>query len=225
MSKNLFRAVVAAAAVVAVFGAAPALADEVAYNVGVTNNYVFRGLTQTDKDFAVQGGVDFSTDSGFYAGAWASNVDFGDGTDAEVDLYGGYKTEAGGFAFDFGVVAYTYVGAPAGVSYDNVELKAAASRAFGPATIGGAVYYSPDSWGVDNESVYWELNGAYTVSDKISLSGAVGRQTFDPGSDYTTWNVGGTYALTDKLGLDLRYHDTNLHGYDDAFVVSLKAAF
>ena len=78
---------------------------------------------------------------------------------------------------------------------------------------------------MDNESVYWELNGAYTVSDKISLSGAVGRQTFDPGSDYTTWNVGGTYALTDKLGLDLRYHDTNLAGYDDAFVVSLKAAF
>ena len=53
----------------------------------------------------------------------------------------------------------------------------------------------------------------------------VGRQTFDPGSDYTTWNLGGTYALTDKLGLDLRYYDNNLKGYDDAFVVSLKAAF
>lgn len=221
-----FMWVVSAAAVAAaVFGAAPALAGDVSFNIGATNNYVFRGITQTDEKFAVQGGLDFSSPSGFYGGAWASNVDFKDGTDAEIDLYGGYKTEAGGFALDFGAVAYTYVGAPDGVSYDNYELKAGASRAFGPATLGAVVYYSPDSWGLDNESVYVELNGAYTVADKITVSGAVGRQTFDPGTDYTTWNLGGTYALTGKLGLDLRYYDTDLSGYDDAFVVSLKATF
>lgn len=222
------HALLAASAVttaIALAGASPALAEDVAFNIGATNNYVFRGITQTDEKFAVQGGLDFATDGGFYAGAWASNVDFKDGTDAEIDLYGGYKTEAGGFALDFGVVAYSYVGAPSGVSYNNYELKVGASRAFGPATLGAVVYYSPDSWGVESESVYAELNGAYTVSDKISVSGAVGRQTFDPGSDYTTWNLGGTYALTDKLGLDLRYYDTNLSGYDDAFVVALKATF
>lgn len=222
------HALLAASAVttaIALAGAVPALAEDVAFNIGATNNYVFRGITQTDEKFAVQGGLDFATDGGFYAGAWASNVDFKDGTDAEIDLYGGYKTEAGGFALDFGVVAYSYVGAPSGVSYNNYELKVGASRAFGPATLGAVVYYSPDSWGVESESVYAELNGAYTVSDKISVSGAVGRQTFDPGSDYTTWNLGGTYALTDKLGLDLRYYDTNLSGYDDAFVVALKATF
>ncbi len=215
----------AVTAAIALAGASPALAEDVAFNIGATNNYVFRGITQTDEKFAVQGGLDFATDGGFYAGAWASNVDFKDGTDAEIDLYGGYKTEAGGFALDFGVVAYSYVGAPSGVSYNNYELKVGASRAFGPATLGAVVYYSPDSWGVESESVYAELNGAYTVSDKISVSGAVGRQTFDPGADYTTWNLGGTYALTDKLGLDLRYYDTNLSGYDDAFVVALKATF
>ena len=222
------HALLAASAVttaIALAGASPAMAEDVAFNIGATNNYVFRGITQTDEKFAVQGGLDFATDGGFYAGAWASNVDFKDGTDAEIDLYGGYKTEAGGFALDFGVVAYSYVGAPSGVSYNNYELKVGASRAFGPATLGAVVYYSPDSWGVESESVYAELNGAYAVSDKISVSGAVGRQTFDPGADYTTWNLGGTYALTDKLGLDLRYYDTNLSGYDDAFVVALKATF
>nr|WP_314436954.1 TorF family putative porin [uncultured Brevundimonas sp.] len=225
MRIHVLLAASAVATALALGSAAPVLAQDVAFNIGATNNYVFRGITQTDEKFAVQGGLDFATDGGFYAGAWASNVDFKDGTDAEIDLYGGYKTEAAGFALDFGVVAYSYVGAPSGVSYNNYELKVGASRAFGPATLGAVVYYSPDSWGVENESVYAELNGAYTVSDKISVSGAVGRQTFDPGSDYTTWNLGGTYALTDKLGLDLRYYDTNLSGYDDAFVVALKATF
>ncbi|WP_292224358.1 TorF family putative porin [Brevundimonas sp.] len=225
MRAHVLLAASAVTAAFAMFGAAPVFASDVAFNIGATNNYVFRGLTQTDEKFAVQGGLDFATDGGFYAGAWASNVDFKDGTDAEIDLYGGYRTEAAGFAWDVGVIAYTYVGAPSGVSYNNYEVKVGASRAFGPATIGATLYYSPDSWGVENESLYAELTGAYTVSDKISISGAVGRQTFDPGSDYTTWNAGGTYALTDKLGLDLRYYDTNLHGYDDAFVVSLKASF
>jgi len=213
------------AAAAAFFGAAPAFADDVSFNIGATSNYVFRGITQTDENFAVQGGVDFSGDSGFYAGAWASNVDFGDDTDVEFDIYGGYATEAGGFALDFGVVAYTYIGAPDGVSYDNIELKAAASRAVGPATLGVVAYYSPDSWGVDNESLYYEVNGGFEVTSKLSLSAAIGRQTFTPGDDYSTWNVGGTYALTDKLGLDLRYHDTDIDGVDEAFVVSLTAAF
>ncbi len=226
MSVHAFRMMAAAAAAAFAMGAAaPVLAQDVGFNVGVTSDYIFRGLTQTDKDPAIQGGVDFSTDSGWYGGAWASNVDFGDDTDAEVDVYGGYTTEAGGFAWDFGALVYTYVGAPGGVSYDNVELKVAASRAIGPASVGAAVYYSPESWGVDNESVYYELNAGYALTDRISLSGAVGRQTFDPGVDYTTWNVGGAYALTDKVALDLRYHDTDLDGYDEAFVASLKLAF
>ena len=119
----------------------------------------------------------------------------------------------------------TYVGSPDGVSYDTVELKAAASRAFGPATLGAAVYWSPDAWGLDGTQVYYEVNAAYAVTDKLTLSGAVGQQTYDPGSDYTTWNIGGAYALTDKIALDLRYHDTDISGGDDAFVASLKLAF
>jgi len=225
MRIRVFQTASAVAAAAALFGAAPAFADEVAFNVGVTSDYVFRGISQTDKDPAIQGGVDFSTDSGWYGGAWASNVDFGDSTDAEVDIYGGYTTEAGGFALDFGAIAYSYVGSPDGVSYDTFELKAAASRAFGPATLGAAVYWSPDSWGADGTQTYYEFNAAYTVTDKIEISGAIGRQTFDGDDDYTTWNVGGTYALTDKLGIDVRYHDTNISGLDERVNVSLVFGF
>ena len=76
--------------------AAPAFAQDAAeeesgpfsFNIGVVSDYAFRGVSQTNEGPAFQGGVDFSHDSGFYAGVWASNVDFvdGDGANAEFDF-------------------------------------------------------------------------------------------------------------------------------------------
>ena len=97
MIKNLFRAAAAGALATALIGvSSPASAQsdvKVAWNVGVVSDYIFRGFSQTGEDPAIQGGVDLTSGS-FYAGAWASNVDFGDDTDAEIDVYGGYRTEA-----------------------------------------------------------------------------------------------------------------------------------
>ncbi|WP_367142951.1 TorF family putative porin, partial [Brevundimonas sp.] len=113
----------AAMAVLLTAGAASAQATpEVAWNLGVTSDYVFRGYSQTSEDPAVFGGVDLTIGS-FYAGAWASNVDFGDETDAEIDLYGGFRSEIAGFAVDIGGVGYFYASQPAGADYDYAELK------------------------------------------------------------------------------------------------------
>ena len=70
--------------------------------------------------------------------------------------------------------------------------------------------------------------GAQPHAEKLSLSGAVGIQTFEDADEYTTWNVGLGYALTDKLGIDVRYHGTDVDDvdlYDDRVVASLKATF
>lgn len=209
-------------------GAAQAqTAPEVAFNIGVVSDYVFRGASQTDEEPALQGGVDVSFASGFYVGGWASMVDFGDDTDAEVDLYGGYRTELGGYGLDLGVVSYLYVNEPGSADYNYVELKAAASRAIGPVTLGAAVYYSPNFFGADEQTTYLEANAAYAVTDKWSVSGAIGHQSLDVNDDYTTWNLGVAYALTDHLVVDVRYHDTDVDGplTDDRFVVGLKASF
>ena len=201
-------------------------APEVAFNIGVVSDYVFRGASQTNEDPAIQGGIDAAIGS-FYVGTWASNVDFGDDTDAEVDLYGGYRTEAAGYALDLGVVGYFYVNEPGGADYNYVEFKAAASRAVGPATLGAVVYYSPDFFGVDDKATYLEANAAYALADKWTVSGAVGHQWLDVNADYTTWNLGVAYALTDHLAVDARYYDTDVDGplTDDRFVVGLKASF
>ena len=186
-------------------------APEVAWNVGLVSDYVFRGFSQTDESPALQGGVD-ATIGAFYVGAWASNLDFGDGTDAEVDIYGGYRGETAGFAFDAGVVGYGYVGAPDGADYGYVELKGAVSRAVGPATLGAAVYWSPDFFGLDEEATYVEASASFAPADKWTVSGALGHQSLDVNDDYATWNAGVGYALTDHVAVDIRYYDTDVDG-------------
>lgn len=231
MRMKLFGTAAAAALALWLTGlAAPASAQDakVAFNVGVTSDYVFRGYSQTNEDPAIQGGVDLTAGS-FYAGAWASNVDFGDDTDAEVDVYGGYRTEAGGFALDFGVIGYLYAGEPDGADYNYAEFKAAASRAVGPATFGAAVYYSPDFFGAaDKEATYAEVNAAFSPAPKWTISGAVGQQWLDVSDDYLTWNAGVGYALSDNLSADARYYDTDVDGVpaaEDRFVVGLKLTY
>ena len=226
----MMRTALACAAAVAVLltaGAASAQeAPEVAWNLGVTSDYVFRGYSQTSEDPAIFGGVDVTAGS-FYAGAWASNVDFGDDTDAEFDIYGGYRTEVSGFAVDVGVVGYLYVSQPAGADYDYAELKAAASRAFGPVTLGAAVYWSPDFFGADEEATYVEANAAFSPAAKWTVSGAVGHQALDVNADYATWNAGVAYAFSDNVAIDVRYHDTDVTGplSDDRVVGALKFLF
>ena len=220
-----------AAATVALSGAAMADELKLAYNIGVTSDYVFRGVSQTQEDPAVQGGVDATYGMG-YAGVWASNVDFGSkNPSTEVDFYAGVKPTVGDTSLDLGVIYYSYTkdkGLTPG-AYSYVELKAAASRTFGPATLGAAVYYSPEFPGKTGHATYGELNASVPVAKKLTLSGAIGRQNIQKASDYTTWNLGGTYALNDKFSLDIRYWDTDEHSFGQVYhsrvAATIKAAF
>jgi len=225
---KITAACAAALALLATAGAASAQEVDFSFNAAVTSDYVFRGASQSDENPVGQAGVDM-TAGGFYAGAWASMVDFGDTTDAEFDVYTGYRTEASGYALDFGIIGYVYAGDDQSSDYDYLELKAAGSRAFGPATVGAAVYYSPDFFGsADEEATYVEVNAAFSPIDKVTVSGAVGNQYLDVSDDYLTWNLGATYAFTDHLALDVRYHDTDFDGsylYDGRVNATIKALF
>lgn len=229
--KAMKIALVAATATVALSGAAMAEELKLSYNVGVTSDYVFRGVSQTQEDPAVQGGIDATYGIG-YAGVWASNVDFGaNDPSAEIDFYAGVRPTVADTSLDLGVLYYSYTkdkGLTPG-AYSYVELKAAASRAVGPATVGLAFYYSPEFPGKTGDAMYYEVNGSVPVLPKLTLSGAVGHQEIDKAGDYATWNLGLTYAVTDKLGLDVRYSDTDEHGYGKIYgsrvAVGLKAVF
>lgn len=114
--------------------AAPASPHTFTGNVGLVSDYRFRGISQTYKQPAVQGGFDYSHASGFYLGTWASNVSgnlYPGGSGAEIDVYGGYKFEPiKGLGLDIGAIHYYYPGAryynttlgKSGNKFDNTEL-------------------------------------------------------------------------------------------------------
>ena len=133
MRKSLITSAVlgALAAPSFVFAADAAPDLTVAYNIGLYSQYIFRGLTQTDRGPAVQGGIDLTHSSGFYLGAWASNISwlrdpntntsnyspYKSGGRLEVDLYGGYRhTFANNLGLDVGVLQYLYPGSHSGTS-------------------------------------------------------------------------------------------------------------
>jgi len=90
--------------------AGTAQADELTANFSASNNYIWRGLTQTINEGAVSGGIDYASDSGFYIGTWASNVSYAsdDVYSYEHDIYGGFSGEAGGLSYDIGYLYYNY---------------------------------------------------------------------------------------------------------------------
>lgn len=228
-------AAAAGTALLALAGANQAAAAErprldLSANVGASTDYVFRGVSQTNEDPQLFGGLDAAVGSIGYAGAWLSNVDFGDSTDFEFDLYAGIRPNAGPVTLDLGVIYYGYADQPGSADYDYWEGKLAASIPAGPAAFGAAVYYSPDFFGSTDEAVYYEANASAAIpNSRFTLSGAVGRQWVEGPGDYTTWNLGLGYAVTDHLGLDLRYHDTDEHRlgdvYDSRLVGGLKLTY
>lgn len=223
--------------------AAPAAVDEgrkftYSFNLAGTSDYVFRGISQTDNDPALQGGADFAWGI-LYAGVWASMVDFGGlpPADAEVDWYGGIKptweSPLGTMNLDFGVIYYSYPGAnpdSVGLNDPNYwEFKAGYSwSALHPSlTTGTIVYYSPDYYAETGPVWTIETLAAWTLP-KVHIftpviNGLVGWQKGDSDEGYTVnagtddeyyyWNAGLNVAV-DNISFDFRYWDTNIG--DDA---------
>lgn len=229
---NILKTMLLAAAATAAMGGSALAADDdiaLSFNLGAATDYVFRGVSQTNNEGQIFGGADATLYGMGYAGVWVSNVDFSNGTDLEYDLYAGIKPTVGPVNLDFGVYYYGYTNQPANSHEDYVEYKAAASTAVGPATVGALVFYSPEFFGKTGKATYYEINGAVPVAEKVSVSGAIGHQEIEGPADYNTWNLGVGYALNDTVGFDLRYHDTDEHGFGDIYeskvVVGVKASF
>ena len=144
-------------------------------NVGIYSDYIFRGYTQTQNNPALQGGMDVEHSSGFYAGTWASNVEWttAGGTmnenSLEVDVYGGYALELAGVGVDVGVLQYLYPGDQSDTVADAnaTELYVAISKSFGPVGVAlkNSTVVSDEAWGfydMQGEN-YTELNVDFPV--------------------------------------------------------------
>ncbi|HRE44232.1 MAG TPA: TorF family putative porin [Terricaulis sp.] len=223
VQKLLGAALMASAATVATTGVASA-EGELSANVALTSNYVWRGVTQSTGDFAIQGGIDYATDF-FYVGTWASSVDdFGIDASTELDFYAGITPSLGPVSFDLGVIFYNYPSTTA--DSDFIELAASASYSpIEPLSLGLGFYASNDYLATGDESLFIEATVGYTITEAFSVSGGYGN--FDQGptlGEYDTWNIGATYSVF-GLGFDLRYFDTDGLGLGEEIAFTISRSF
>jgi uncharacterized protein (TIGR02001 family) len=201
---------------------------DVAFGVAGVNDYVFRGISQTHNDPAVQGYAELQA-YGFYAGVWGSSIkDFATDPSMEVDLYGGYRTTIGAFGIDVGGLYYYYPGerTPVGTKQlDYWEIYAKPSvTVFDVVSLTGNAYWTSDFLNLSADATY------LSIIPKVSIpvgafpdlsfyaSGEFGKQWVKKErlfgatnflNDYSTWNIGAgvTYKA---MTLDVRYSDTDL---------------
>lgn len=213
---------------------APASPHTIAYNVGVTTDYIFRGISQTQHKPALSGGIDYSHSSGLYAGTWMSNQGWvatsgtaamNDGgykanSSLEWDLYGGYKGAAGDFGYDIGAIHYYYPGDRSGVAAgvatpDTTEVYLAGTWKMLTLKYSHTVSDYFIGWGTDpttktKGSNYLELNASHDLGNGWGVFGHIGTQKVKnvPVADYTDWKIG----VTKDVGFGIvtaAYSDTD----------------
>lgn len=188
---------------------------EVSANVGVTSNYLWRGLEQTNGKSAVSGGIDYAADSGFYVGTWVSNADWADGMTYELDIYGGFAGDLNeSVSYDVGFVHYAYPDSADDVDFTEVN----ASLSFGLFSISYAVL--ADAEGVDfGDDSYISADAEFELSSEVALSLHIGTGTDDfyAGEDFVDYGI----SLS-KDGFTFGASSTDLDGAagDTKFYVS-----
>ncbi len=193
--------------------AAPASPHTFTGNVTLASDYIFRGISQTQHNPAIQGGFDYSHSSGLYLGTWASNVSwvqdggFKTGSSMEWDFYGGYKLPMGDFTLDLGALQYYYPGKGTGIATlpntNSTELYVGLSWKFLTLKYNHTVSKNLFGWynATTNKSTegsgYWDLSANYDVGSGWGVQGHVGHQTIKHfgAASYTDWKLGVTKDL------------------------------
>lgn len=196
LKKTIMAGVVVAALAPGFASAADASPHTITGNVGIFSQYIFRGLTQTNRDPALQGGLDYSHSSGLYAGTWLSNISWLTDSPAatgyqssslEWDMYGGYKGAFGksDFGYDVGLLYYYYPGsfsssaAPAGIGRaSTLETYGALSWKWISAKLSFSI--NDKTFGVkdSNGTYYLDLSANYPLTEQVTLMAHFGKQDY-----------------------------------------------
>jgi uncharacterized protein (TIGR02001 family) len=206
--------------------------------VALNNDYIFRGISQTDHNPAIQGSINYTLDTGFYGtsvygGVWGSNLDFNDdqannnhGAHLELDWTFGFTGNIldTGIGYTLGAIYYDYPGARNGLSYNYWEFAPALTYAVNDwLSLNGGLNYSPDYFGGSGEGFY--PNGGVTVKIPVpnnwfalSAFGMTGHQWIEHNSkfgtdDYQDWKLGLTVGIK-NITLTAAYTDTSLDKHE-----------
>lgn len=211
----------------------------------LTSDYRFRGVSQSDEGMAVQGGITISHESGFYVGAWGSNLagwgTFG-GANMELDLIAGFKFPIGEGTLDAGLTWYMY---PSGASNtDFAELYAKLGGTLGPVGLTATVAYAPSQEALGNwdpvgptvdpgdkeDNLYLAGDATYAIDGApVTLKAHIGYSDGNPGlgpngtsvaptGTYFDWSLGIDVVPIEHLTRSAAYVDTDISEADAALI-------
>ena len=190
-------------------------AAEVSGNVALASDYVYRGVSQTNEEAAIQGGFDIEGESGLYVGVWASNIAF-DGS-IEIDIYAGYGGEfSEDLGFDIGVLRYDYPNdaGPNDSSFNEIY----GSLSYQDLTVG--VAYSNDFFFESGTATYIYIDYSLPLPNDFGLDLHYANQAIDDNAtfgapDYAEYSLGLSRTVAD-IDLSLTWYDTDLSN-DECF--------
>jgi len=213
MFVGCFRVFIATAVFLYGVAAFPARSEEAgSYSGSVTlaSQYVARGRSYTLGDPAIQASLTYTHNSGAYVGFWGSSANAAEKVYMELDLSAGYIGKVSDYiTYDVGVTRFVFPSAPDSYGYDYTEFSAATWIDLGSFTPVFAVFYSPNSFGASDDSVYMRGGVRVPVIENVTLFGNAGLQMVEGAKhDVIDWNLGVLIKAFD-LDFDFRYTDTN----------------
>ena len=197
----------------------------------VSNDYLFRGISQTRNNWAFQGTADIQHESGFYIGAFISNAKFlanpYNDTRQELDALAGYRFELAGVAMDIGYVGYYYPGqgkAPGGQLNEYHELAVKAAYTIDTVKLLAAFNYSPNFFGRSGAGYYIEGGADVTLPYALTASARVGHQWIERNPlfgtpDYLWYSVGVSREIYAGVTAAVGWYGTTIDKKDCAPVV------
>jgi uncharacterized protein (TIGR02001 family) len=229
--------------------AAPSLAQEapkpftVSGSVALVSDYRFRGVSQSDKEMAIQGGLTVTHETGFYVATWGSNLagwgQFG-GANMELDLVGGFKKAFGGATVDVGLTWYMYPGGSDNTDFAEPYVKVSGTA--GPVNLLAGVAYAPKqealgnfsntatSRGQKQDNLYiWGDASAGIPGTALTVKAHAGYSHGNPGlgpngtsvtptGEYLDWLIGADYVLG-PVTLGIAYVDTDITKKESAYLL------
>lgn len=201
-------------------------------SIAAVTDYRFRGVSLSDNDPALQTGVELSTRSGLYVGAWSSTIPNYSGARAEVDGYAGYRHTVSGWQLDVGAIGYFY---PSGEDVNGFELYGSASRQVAAATIKVGASYTPHqrNFGDEDGGYLFAEISAELPKTPFTLRAHFGREAGvngGPDGDKVDWLVG-VDAAVGPATASLAWVDTDVvpggdgGAYRSALVASVAIGF
>jgi len=187
----------------------------------LTTDYMWRGVSQTTNGMAFQGSFDLSHESGFYIGAWGSNVQYGADNHGslELDFYTGFTNDfnigSQAITYDLGWLHYDYPLESSSSNFNEVYFGLATSPV---ENLNTSIYFYADVAVQNDAGVgYLDIATDYTLPSwawGINTSAHYGAYFKDDSADtYSDWKLAISKELS-IMTLELAYVDSSFNAID-----------